>query len=64
MNFADHSSTQKSGKDVGIDFIVFDLGLGDDAGLEGIGQDDVFVCDMGFEQFVEPCPMPAAIWRL
>ena len=64
MNFADHSSAQKSGKDAGINFVVLDLRLGDDACLEDFSQDDVFVCDMGFEQFLEPCSMPAAIWRL
>jgi hypothetical protein len=33
------------------------LGLGDDAGLEGVGQNDVLVADMGLEDFVEPCPV-------
>ncbi len=41
--------------------VVFDLGLGDDPGLEGVGQNDVLVADMGLEDFVEPSPIPAAI---
>ena len=57
MNFADHSSAQKSGKDVGIDLIVLDLGLGDDACLEGVGQDDVFMRKMRLKEFVEPSPV-------
>ncbi len=44
--------------------IVFDLRLGDDAGLEGVSQDDVFMRKMRLKEFVEPSPMPAAIWRL
>jgi hypothetical protein len=32
VNFTDHSSAQEAGEDMGIDFIVFDLGLGNDAG--------------------------------
>ena len=49
---------------MGIDLIVFDLRLGDDAGLEGVSQDDVFMHKMRLKEFVEPSPMPAAIWRL
>jgi hypothetical protein len=48
----------------GIDVVRFDLGLGDDAGLEGISQNDVFVGEVWFEDFEEPRPMRAAIWRL
>ena len=33
------------------------MGLGDDPGLEGVGQNDVLVADMGLEDFVEPRPV-------
>ena len=33
------------------------MGLGDDPGLEGVGQKDVLVADMGLEDFVEPRPV-------
>lgn len=42
---------------MGIDFIVFDLRLGDDAGLEGVSQDDVFMRKMRLKEFVEPSPV-------
>ena len=42
---------------MGVDFIVFDLGLGDDPGLEGIGEHDVPVRHVGFQKFVEPRPV-------
>lgn len=64
MNFADHSSAQKSGEDAGIHLIVIHLGLGDNAGLEGVGQDDVFWREVGFEEFVEPCPVHSGFENL
>jgi hypothetical protein len=36
VNFADHICVQKPGEDVGIDLVIFDFGLGDDPGLEGV----------------------------
>ena len=57
VNLADHSGMQEPGEDVGIDLIVFNLGLGDDPGLEGVGQNDVLFDDMGLEDFVEPGPV-------
>ena len=34
-----------------------DLGLGDDVGLEGIGEDDVSLREIGFKESVEPRPV-------
>ena len=61
MDLTDRSGTQESGKDMGIDFIVFDLGLGDDAGLEGIGQNDVPLGEMGFEELIKPRPVHSGL---
>ena len=64
VDFADHSSAKESGEDKGVDFVCFDLGLGDDPGFEGIGKDDRSSGEVRLKDFVEPSPIRAAIWRL